>query len=201
MHRTLGAAAWLALDRDRADRPPGDRRDGGRPVLRAEGATWAVSYAGREVHLPDLKGLHDLAALLGRPGDPVHVLQLLTGAPPGAAPGADPILDERARASYRRRLAQLDTEIDDADHRNDPARAERARLEREALLAELAAATGRHGRDRRLGDATERARKTVTSRIRDTIARIQRQHPELGRHLDAAVTTGIWCAYTPDTPR
>jgi hypothetical protein len=83
--------------------------------------------------------------------------------------------------------------MDSADER----RAEQARLEREALLRELTAAAGLGGRARRLGDNTERARKTVSSRIRDTINRIQRHHPDLGLHLDHTITTGTWCCYTP----
>ena len=38
------------------------------------------------------------------------------------------LLDARARAEYRRRLAELDDEVDDAEQRTDP-RARRARLE------------------------------------------------------------------------
>jgi SAM-dependent methyltransferase len=45
-----------------------------------------------------------------------------------------------------------------------------------------------------------RARKAVTARLRDAIARVGRQHPALGRHLTDTVSTGTWCAYTPPTP-
>jgi hypothetical protein len=74
--------------------------------------------------------------------------------------------------------------------------AEHARLEREALLNELASAVGLGGRDGRLGDSAERARKTITSRTRDSISRVQHHHPELARHLDSTITTGT-CCYTP----
>jgi len=47
------------------------------------------------------------------------------------------------------------------------------------------------------GDS-ERARKAVTNRIRQTIARIGELHPELGRHLLNSVHTGVRCAYTPE---
>jgi hypothetical protein len=198
MHERLGASAWLILSRRHLDRlaTTDAGADPARPVLRSGGDTWALGYAGLEVHLPDRKGLHDLATLIAHPGRPVHVTLLLTGQPPAALPGADPVLDHRAKAAYRRRLDQLDTEIDDADRRHDLHRAERARLERDALLHELASAAGLAGRDRRLGDSAERARKTVTSRIRDTIGLIRQHHPELGRHLDTAITTGAWCSYT-----
>jgi hypothetical protein len=110
---------------------------------------------------------------------------------------ARPPRPRRAGQGRLPEASQLDTEIDDADEQHDLRRAELARLERQALLDELASATGLRGRDRRLGDSTERARKTVTSRIRDTISRIQRQHPDLAEHLSGTITTGTWCCYAP----
>jgi len=71
------------------------------------------------------------------------------------------------------RLAQLEAEIDEAGERHDLHRAERSRIECGSLVRELPGAAGLGGRDRRLGDDTERARKTVTSRMRDTIARVR----------------------------
>jgi hypothetical protein len=68
-------------------------------------------------------------------------------------------------------------------------------------VRELAAATGLGGRGRLLGDQSERARKAVTARIRDAIARIERLHPALGAHLRASVTTGTFCAYPRPGPR
>jgi hypothetical protein len=114
-----------------------------------------------------------------------------------AALGADPVLDERARAEYRARLAELDGELAQADAHQDIERSARLAAERDALIDELARATGLSGRRRRLGDAAERARTTVTARIRDAIGRIERAHPELGRHLRASIVTGARCAYRP----
>jgi hypothetical protein len=114
--------------------------------------------------------------------------------------GADQVLDDRARRQVRERLADLEEELDEAETWGDPERAARARAERDALVDELAAATGLGGRSRRLGDQSERARKAVTARIRDAIARIERVHPALGAHLRSSITTGRLCAYSPATP-
>jgi hypothetical protein len=38
----------------------------------------------------------------------------------------------------------------------------------------------------------------VYNRLRDAIARIGEQHPELARHLERSVHTGTTCAYRPD---
>jgi hypothetical protein len=111
--------------------------------------------------------------------------------------GGDPVLDEEAKSRYRAHISRLDEEIDRATGLGDDERAARLDEERAALLAELRAAAGLAGRTRRLGDEAERARKTVTARIRDTLRRIDQRHPDLAAHLRAAVTTGAHCAYRP----
>jgi hypothetical protein len=55
------------------------------------------------------------------------------------------LLDATAKAAYRARLAELEA----AEAGSDPARATRARGEREFLVAELARAVGLVGRDPR----------------------------------------------------
>ncbi|HVT77989.1 MAG TPA: hypothetical protein VHD87_13225, partial [Acidimicrobiales bacterium] len=59
---------------------------------------------------------------------------------------------------------------------------------------------GLGGRARRVDDPVERARKTVSTRIRRAIAVVKAAHPELGRHLERSVDTGTWCAYRPAEP-
>ncbi len=49
-------------------------------------------------------------------------------------------------------------------------------------------------------EAVERARKAVTNRIRQTLARITSVHHVLGLHLRNTVHTGTRCAYTPERP-
>jgi hypothetical protein len=64
--------------------------------------------------------------------------------------------------------------------------------------AELAAAVGLGGRDRRAASDAERARLAVTQRVKAAIKRISGLHPGLGRHLGMSVKTGTFCVYTPD---
>ncbi len=177
-------------------------------VFRLDGQFWTLAYRGRTVRLKDAKGLGDLARLLGQPQREVHVIDL-AGSEQAAGRSGDrlpvrvadlgEILDARARAEYRRRLAELEDELDDAELCADLGRAERARVERDFLSAELASALGLGGRPRRAGDPVERARKAVTGRIRMTIGRIEREHPALARHLANAVHTGTYCVYEPET--
>jgi hypothetical protein len=197
----LGARAWARRSRDELAKLAGaaarDETTTGN-VFRSDGAVWTVGFAGSAVHLPDAKGLRDVATLLAVPGQPVHVFTLLGRTAP--ATGADPVLDEQAKAAFKARLVELDAEIDEAALWQDPERAERAKAERDALLRELATAAGLGGRDRRLGDEVERARKTVTARIREALRRIERVHPPLAAHLHSSLHTGTSCSYEPVEP-
>lgn len=164
------------------------------PRFVRSGEVWTLSWQGRVGHVPDSKGVRDLAHLLGCSGQEVAATELMGHRP---VAGADPVLDDVAKAAFRRRLVDLDAEIADAEADHDDFRAERARDERSALVEALAAAVGLGGRDRRLGDDAERARKAVTARIRDAVRRISEVHPDLAAHLDETVQTGSWCAYRP----
>jgi hypothetical protein len=194
--RARAERARVLAARDRPATKERSQDDGN--VFRRDGDVWTVGFGGRTVRLRDAKGLRDLAVLLAAPGREVAAADLVTGGAQAVrAFGADPVLDDRARAEYRARLASLDNDLAEADARHDLERSARLAAERDALIGELARATGLGGRPRRLGDATERARTTVTARIRDAIGRIERAHPELGPHLRASIVTGTRCAYRP----
>ncbi|MER5504112.1 AAA family ATPase [Streptomyces sp. NPDC002766] len=175
-----------------------------------EGPLWHLRYAGREVRVPDGKGLHDLAVLLSRPGTPVPAVELASPGPGGPgdgdATGLHPqgdtgeAVDAVARAAYRRRLRELEEDARDADATGDAERSERIAVERDALVGQLAAAYGIGGRVRRTGSPAERARTAVTARIRAAVERVAAVHPELGRHLRTAVRTGTLCVYQPEQP-
>lgn len=172
----------------------------GLAVLRREGELWEVGLSGRSARVRDSKGLHDLAVLLARPGVDVHALDLASPQAPKPGP-REPALDVRARTEYGRRLVEIEEERAEAERHRDDGRLLRLDGEREALLAELRAAAGLGGRTRHLGgDAAERARKAVTSRLRDAIHRIEAVLPELGAHLDRSVVTGTTCRYQPVEP-
>jgi tetratricopeptide (TPR) repeat protein len=168
-------------------------------VFRREGETWLMTFEGRDVRLRDAKGLRYLAHLLADPGREHHVLELVRRerGETAAAPDDDagPMLDDRAKEAYRRRLADIEADITDANDRADLGRAETANRERELLIQELARAVGLGGRDRRAGSSAERARVSVTRALRQAIARIREHHDGLADHLDRAVRTGTYCAY------
>jgi hypothetical protein len=112
--------------------------------------------------------------------------------------GAADLLDAQAREQYRLRIEVLQAEIDEAEVWHDTERASRAQEEFDFLVQELTAATGLGGRDRTFGSSAERARQRVKKAIAASLARIDEQHPALGKHLAATVRTGFTCRYEPD---
>ena len=109
------------------------------------------------------------------------------------------LLDAQAKDAYRRRLAEIDEDIEEARLLNDSGRVVQAEAERDFLIRELSRAVGLSGRARRAGSAPERARVSVTRAVRHAMSRIRQHHPPLGEHLDRAIRTGTYCVYLPDS--
>jgi predicted ATPase len=195
--RSLLAADAVASSEPAAGTTRPRARPAGGALLR-HGDVWSLRFAGRDTQIRHLKGLDDLAALLARPDEEVHCLELIGGGDVGGEAG--PALDERARREYQTRIRDLQGEIDRARDDNDLGRAERAEAELDALVQQLSEAFGLGGRARATGSAAERARSAVTWRVRAAIKRVGELHPELGRHLANAVRTGTWCSYRPEAP-
>lgn len=195
-YRDLGITRQVAaLEASLASNPPAAIS-----VFRRDGEVWTFVFDGRTARLKHVKGLGDLAFLLARPGREISAYDL-AGTPGGPLEDdAGEVLDARARAAYRARLAQIDAELEHADISGDDTLSARAHHEREALLAQLSAAVGLGGRPRRVGATAERARQAVTWRVRDALRRIEAVHPELGEHLRRSVRTGTYCAYAPPDP-
>lgn len=182
-------------------------------ALRRDGDVWAVSFAGREIHLKDGKGPAYLASLLAAPGRDFHVLELAGAGPAATAAtsaaaseglavgGLDGALadapDARARNAYRVRLADLRAELEEAEEMCDRGRIERLRDELEHLTDQLAQSFA--GRSRQRGSA-ETARKAVTKVLRTLVVKLLDVHPALGKHLRASLRMGTFCSYEPASP-
>ena len=110
---------------------------------------------------------------------------------------AGELLDERARSTYGRRVAELDQALAEAERHADPGRVAKLRLERDALLAELRRAVGLAKRARVAASATERARVNVQRRLRDAVGRIAEVDQGLGRFFERAIRTGTYCCFRP----
>jgi len=183
-------------------------------TFRCDGDTRSVCFGGVTVLIRDLKGLRYLERLLANPGREIHVMDLVAvergslptggalerneGSPIVGVGAGLPVIDDAARNAYRRRLAKVDDDIEEATRMNDLGRADLAQRDREYLIAELTSAVGLGGRTRFVGGSAERARTSVTRSVRYALARMAEHHPTLGAHLDQTVHTGTYCVYTPD---
>jgi len=107
-------------------------------------------------------------------------------------------LDRRALANYRHRLREIDEELAEAQSWHDTGRVERVEAEREALLRELAGATGLGGRARTTSGAAERARVAVRKAIAAALDRIEADDAATARVLRRTVHTGSVCHYEPN---
>lgn len=200
-YRRVGARWWeQALEGSRPRVPTRPRSI----VLRChDTGRWSVGNADDTFELADLKGLHYLRYLVQRPGTEVTALALsdaASGHPGATLEEADlgAPLDATARSAYRRRLSELDHELEAADHRGDQSAAETLGGEREILLDQLRTAAGLGGRTRRTGASTERARIAVRKAVATALTQIEHQAPDVARVLRDAVHTGVACRYDPN---
>ncbi|HMG04683.1 MAG TPA: hypothetical protein VK581_04430 [Chthoniobacterales bacterium] len=186
---------------------------------------WTIRYHGDAAFLKSTRGLQCLACLLRAPGREFHVIELLASGLEADAVVASavmtrelrqrdgdrfpatvfndhgPILDTRAKLEYRERLNELRQELGDAEQFNDSDRATKARDEIHAISQHLAFAVGLGGRDRKTSSEAERARCTVTKRLKQAIRKIGDAIPSLGQHLVTRIKTGYFSSYNPHPDR
>jgi hypothetical protein len=194
-------------------------------IFRKEGEYWTVGCGNSSFRFKDTKGFAYLAHLLRHPGTEFHVLDLAGGIAghreddePGQAQSlprgdqdlekagihigslgdAGEMLDERAKAAYRRRLSELREELKEAKELGKVERAEQAEEEIDALTRELSRAVGLGGRDRRAGSASDRARQSISKSIKAVVERIVLSDAALGDIFSRCIKTGVFCSYQPD---
>jgi hypothetical protein len=197
-YERIGAGWWR--DRLVASRPaPVSGQPSGQVTLvpGADGL-WLVGSADVTVPVRGLRGFGYLRELLRRPDRSVSALDLVTGGG-GAAmqSGLGDLLDDQAREAYRRRLSDIEGDLAEAEEWSDVGRLDALHAERDALVSELATATGLGGRARVVGSSHERARVAATKAIAAAIDRIATVDAPLGRHLRASIRTGLQCSYQP----
>src|SRR3954451_14583360 len=194
-YRRIGATWWrerLERDAPATQEPVPSTAMTLRP---GPAGVWIVGRGSEESAIPARRGLEHLHALLSQPGTEVSALRLAGGADTVEQAGLGEVVDAQARTAYRRRLAEIDTELVAADVSGDAARSAKLTAERDALLAELSAATGLGGRPRTAGSGAERARVTVRKAIATALHAIHSADPVVARHLTGHVRTGLWCSY------
>jgi hypothetical protein len=177
---------------------------------------WIVRYHGHAALLKSTRGLHYLAVLLRDPGREFHVRELIArpidastlaavvaakGRVTDAFDAGLPLLDAKAKAEYKRRVNDLQQDLNEAKRFNDPQRLTAIQNELQAILDHLASAVGLGDRYRRTCSDAERARSAVTKSINKAIQKIGEAIPSLGYHLAVRIKTGYFCSYNPHPDR
>jgi tetratricopeptide (TPR) repeat protein len=212
-HRVVGWQAQLA-DLRRGDRQapshPGDagrrgdgRRDGvgddaRRGVIARDGRRWSVAVDDRRIRVANLVGMRYLADLLTNPRQRIPAVTLVDSDADPTPSDRHEVLDERARSEYAARALELSADIAEAEAAHDLHRAERLRIELDALVEQVEAATGLHGRPRHFADDHERARVAVQKAIKRAIEAVDDADPALADALRHTIATGVTCTYMPD---
>lgn len=170
-----------------------------RSIFKKEQAIWHFEFDGVETTMPDLKGFQDIAVLLANPESEIHCTELMGSE--GSMDEKDVVIDEKARLAYEQHIKDLQSDLAEAQEINDIGRAEMLQKEMDQMIEHLSKSLGLGKRPRKMKSPTERARAAVTLRIRGAIKRLSEQHPSLGKHLTNSIRTGVFCSYSPETPR
>lgn len=127
---------------------------------------WLVGPEDAAVPMRALRGHTYIGELLRRPGRAISALDLVTGGSGVVVQaGLGDVLDRQAIDAYRQRLGELEHDLAEAEDWSDLGRLDALHAERDALVDELAAATGLGGRIRSSGSSQERARVAATKAI------------------------------------
>lgn len=167
----------------------------GQFFMTKESDFWRIDFNGEKVHLPDFKGIQDLARLLVQPHQPMHCTDLM--GPAVVAPG-EVLFDDKARVEYQKHILELQEEMEAAEMDMNTERLAALREEYDQLLDHISQAIRKGGSTRTSGGTVEKCRTAVTWRIRSAIKKLEKGHPTLGKHLKVSIRTGMFCEYAPE---
>jgi len=189
-------------------------------VFRRDGETWTVTFNGATKRFRNTKGMRAIAYLLAHPGEEVAAL-LLTRVVEGnlyLADGAhrpeegwvedtksdafkesDELLSAGDIRQLKRRATREKEQRESALRSGDVAEAARLQKSIAGIERLLETSTDHRGRPRKSAGPQEKARKAVGRNIRDALRKIEKEHPDLWRHLNSTLRTGGNCSYKPES--
>lgn len=162
-----------------------------------ENELWQISFEGKTIMIPEVKGFVDMAKLLESPEKEFHCTSLFGS---GVHASSEPIFDEKAKQSYKKRMQDIQEDIQTCEDQSNFERAAELQQEYSDLVEHLTASIGMGGKTRKVNDTMDKMRSAVTWRIRNAIQKIEKSHPALGRHFANSIKTGLFCSYSPEKP-
>jgi hypothetical protein len=180
-------------------RAPSAAAAGAPLTMAVEGDVWSSARGPRPAPARQPR-LAMLARLVAEPGREFHVLDLGGGARrrgPASTPATRACAGRAGARRLPRSLPGSGEAIAEREADNDPARAEKARAEREALADELARGVGLGGRERRAGAAAERGARQRPAPPEGRARPHRRRRPRPRPPPVRSVRTGTFCCYEP----
>lgn len=188
-----------------------------RPTFRRRSRVWEFAFDGEEFLLPAKRGFSYLHYLLAHPGEEIEAQELILrtlnscGLPQmqkdaawgqGLCEAGDlgDLADSKALKAARRRLHELEEQIEIAERIGDATKAEMLIEEKSQFVRYLGETTGLRGRPRVAGSEAERARQSVRSAITSALRVIEAESESMATHLRTCVRTGFLCSYRPAEP-
>ncbi len=116
--------------------------------------------------------------------------------------GGELLIDDRARAEYKKEIVELDAEIADAESKGDPVLLKELLETRAKVYAALEAATARRGKPRKRATGDDRNRQAVASAIRKFVGSVPKQLRAFSDNLRGWLRFGAANTYSaPETVR
>ena len=195
-------------------------------VFRRKEDFWNIVFEGKSILMKNTMGLQYIAYLLQKPSVEFRVTTLQSAAKGSHVDStasmyskmsteqlkqyglsishglgdAGAILDSQSISEYKKYHQRLVEELERAKGHGDPDQVALLKEQIDMISAQLKAARGLRGKARKSKDDTEKVRKAVTNRIRDSLKKIKKKHRSLGVHLSKSIKTGTRCSYTPEKP-
>jgi len=182
-----------------------------------EGEYWSITFAGKNIKLKDCKGLQYIFHLISNPNKAIPSIMLCQIVQRGDFISSNPstlrykddnihdikaiiyddILDIKAINSYKKRLSEIEVEIDEACRNNDIEKVSQLEKEKKQIKEELSQSLDKRGRSRKFTNEEERARQAISKAINRSLDKIKENHKELSKHLSNSLRLGRYNSYSP----
>jgi hypothetical protein len=116
------------------------------------------------------------------------------------ASGSIPIGDKTYATELRRKISELDRDLELAQEFQDSEREEELQSEKDAILKEIKDMVGRRGKLRQRNDPMKKARDSATIAIKRALMTIRKNcMGTLADHLEMKISLGNEILYNPET--
>jgi len=210
----------------RADTPPTDRQgeeqtnndqEAALYAIQKDGDFWRITYDGRTTPpLADILGLRYIVCLLRKPGEEISALDLRKAVTQdrwvgnnsnevAEAIGTEDLSETSAEtdlgplANYA--PAEIEASVDklrgDKEQERDPAKQAEIQEKIDQIEDYVRKSKNRWGRNRKVADPGDKARKSISTAIDTALGRIEPYHKDLRNHLKTTIRKGGNFSYHP----